>query len=287
MTSFTPENTVGEIAAGLPLSVRVFEQLDTDFCCGGQAALRDACTAKGLDPPAVIDRIQNAAQQPAPSADWLPARLGALIDHILTTHHAYLKPQLPRLDAMLAKILAKHAERHGDVLQPLAETFRPMREELEGHPMKEEMILFPLIRQLEIRQLEAAGGGEDGRFPCGSVRNPIRVMLMEHDNAGEALARLRELTAGYTPPDDACNTFRAFYAELADLERDLHLHIHLGEQHPVPARRGVGRGRKQALTPSVSLRETACDLPSPRKPASKVLETSKIAPGRFSVSYRI
>jgi hypothetical protein len=67
-------------------------------------------------------------------------------------------------------------------------------------------------------------------FPCGSVRNPIRVMSMEHDNAGEALARLRELTAGYTPPDDACNTFRAFYAELADLERDLHLHIHLGEQ---------------------------------------------------------
>ena len=122
---------------------------------------------------------------------------------------------------MLEKILGKHGQRHGDVLLPLAETFRPMHEELDGHLMKEEMILFPLIRQLDTAGVSGPG------FHCGSLRNPIRVMTMEHDNAGEALARLRELTAGYTPPDDACNTFRAFYAELADLERDLHRHIHL------------------------------------------------------------
>jgi regulator of cell morphogenesis and NO signaling len=106
------------------------------------------------------------------------------------------------------------------VLRPLAETFRPMRAGLEGHPMKEEMVLFPLIRQLE-------SSGVDRAFHCGSVRHPVRAMVMEHDSAGEALARLRELTGGYTPPNDACNTFRAFYAELAELERDLHRHIHL------------------------------------------------------------
>jgi regulator of cell morphogenesis and NO signaling len=226
MNSFTPENTVGEIAAALPLSARLFEQLGIDYCCGGRAALRDACTAKGLDPLDVIHRIQNAAPPTAtpPAAttiDWLSAPLDALIDHILATHHTYTKSQLPRLDAMLEKILSKHGGLHGDVLHPLAETFRPMREELEGHLMKEETILFPLIRQLE------ASGSGDSRFPCGSVRNPIRVMTMEHDSAGQALVRMRELTAGYTAPDDACNTFRAFYAELAELERDLHRHIHL------------------------------------------------------------
>jgi regulator of cell morphogenesis and NO signaling len=222
MIAFTPENTVGEIAAVLPLSVRVFEQLEIDYCCGGQAALSDACKAKGLDLADVIHRIQTAAEVDAPAADWLSAPLNSLIDHILATHHAYLKSQLPRLSAMLAKILAKHEGRHGDVLRPLAETFRPMRSELESHLMKEETILFPLIRQLE-----AAGAGESQRFHCGSVRNPIRVMVAEHDTAGEALGRLRELTAGYTAPKDACNTFRAFYAELAELERDLHRHIHL------------------------------------------------------------
>ena len=130
-----------------------------------------------------------------------------------------MKAQLPRLSVMLAKILVKHPRRQ-DVLRPLAETFRPMRTELEDHPMKEETILFPLIRQLE-------SSGVDRAFHCGSVRHPVRAMVMEHDSAGEALARLRELTGGYTPPNDACNTFRAFYAELAELERDLHRHIHL------------------------------------------------------------
>ena len=222
MNAFTSENTVGEIAAGLPLSVRVFERLGIDFCCGGKVALRDACTGKGLDAASVIAQIQQATQPADSATDWQSAPLGALIDHILTAHHAYLKSQLPRLAAMLEKILTKHGDRHGDVLRPLAATFRPMMEELDGHLMKEEMILFPLIRQLE-----HAGRPKNGGFHCGSVQNPIRVMVMEHDSAGEALGRLRELTAGYTPPEDACNTYRAFYAELADVERDLHRHIHL------------------------------------------------------------
>lgn len=220
MNTFTPENTVGEIAAGLPLSVRVFEQLGIDFCCGGKAPLGDACRARGLDPADVVEQIRSIGQPAAALPDWQRVSMIALIDHIVTTHHAYMKTQLPRLGAMLEKILSKHGERHGEVLQPLAETFRPMREELEGHLTKEELILFPLIRQME-------SGGTESEFHCGSVRNPVRVMLREHDDAGEALARLRELTSGYTPPVDACNTFRAFYAELADLERDLHQHIHL------------------------------------------------------------
>jgi regulator of cell morphogenesis and NO signaling len=142
-----------------------------------------------------------------------------LIDHIVGTHHVYLKTQLPRLEGMLHKILSKHSERYGQMLGPLSRVFLEMKGELDGHLMKEEMILFPLIRGLE--------SGEGPASHCGWVGNPIRVMLMEHDSAGTALAEMRRISSGYSAPEDACNTFRAFFWELEALERDLHLHIHL------------------------------------------------------------
>ena len=221
MNSFTAENTVGEIASGDHRSVRVFEQLGIDFCCGGRVALRHACLVKGLDPGDVLDQIRRAAPPAAPEVDWQAAPLSALIVHILSTHHAYMKAQLPRLDGMLQKILSKHGDRHGNVLRPMGEIFQAMREELENHLMKEELILFPLIQRLE------GSGGPEVEFHCGSLRNPIRVMVAEHDSAGEGLARLRELSSGYQAPTDACTTFRACYAELAEMESDLHRHIHL------------------------------------------------------------
>ncbi|MBZ5624793.1 MAG: iron-sulfur cluster repair di-iron protein [Acidobacteriia bacterium] len=219
MTTLSPELTVGEIAAQMPASVRVFEKHQIDFCCGGRIPFGEACREKGIDPGLLLGELEQAGEGAEDATDWQSASLPALIDHILNSHHAYLKSELPRLEAMLEKILSKHSERHGDVLRPLAAAFGPMKEELGSHMMKEEMILFPLIRQI------AAGSKTPGH--CGSVRNPIRVMLLEHDSAGDALARIREVTSGYAPPEDACNTFRAFYYELAELESDLHRHIHL------------------------------------------------------------
>ena len=224
MSTHSPEITVGELAARMPASARVFEQFGIDYCCGGGQAFDQVCRTRGLDPAALLAEIERQADPAAgaaPQRDWQSAPLNLLIDHIVGTHHVYMKTELPRLDGMLEKILAKHSARHAAVLLPLAETFRAMKEELEGHLMKEEMILFPLIRSLE------EGGGETKEFPCGSVQNPIRVMAAEHDSAGQALGGMRRLTAGYTPPEDACNTFRAFYFGLDRMERDLHQHIHL------------------------------------------------------------
>jgi regulator of cell morphogenesis and NO signaling len=130
-----------------------------------------------------------------------------------------MKAQLPRLEAMLAKVLQAHGDRHGETLRAIARVFAPMKAELDGHLAKEEMILFPLIRRL--------ADGEHQGFHCGSVQNPIRVMLHEHDSAGDGLVHLRRLTNGYEAPEDACNTFRALYFELSELEADLHRHIHL------------------------------------------------------------
>ena len=221
MTTTTTGRTVGEIAAEFPASVRVFEKHGIDFCCGGKIPVTEACGRKGLDPAVLLAEIDQAVQAPAEvPTDWLTAPLPALIDHILDTHHAYMKAQLPTVEARLAKVLQAHGERHGEMLRALSAVYGPMKAELDGHLAKEEMVLFPLIRALE-------GGAPAGSFHCGSVGNPIRVMCMEHDSAGGALERLRQLTGNYTAPEDACNTFRALYFELADMERDLHRHIHL------------------------------------------------------------
>lgn len=207
MTTIHQNLTIGQIAARMPASIRVFEKYQIDFCCGGGTAFFEACQARGLDPAAVLAEIDAAAARPADeSTDWQTAPLDRLIDHIIETHHIYLKAQLPRLEAMIEKVVGTH----GSAVPAISEIFGPMKAELEAHLMKEEMILFPMIR--------AAKPGAIG---------PIRVMLAEHDSAGEALERLRTVTGGYTVPEGACNTWRGLYFELADLERDLHRHIHL------------------------------------------------------------
>ena len=229
MSTLNRELTVGEIAAQVPASIRVFERHRIDFCCGGKLPVSEACGARGLDPDAVLDEIdaesaQTATQQAEDTAGWQSAPLGTLVDHILSTHHAYLKTHLPRIAGMMDKVLSAHGERHGDMLEPLAAGFFAMQEELDAHLMKEEMVLFPLIRKIE----EASRAGQAfGGYHCGSVQNPIRVMVMEHDSAGDALAGMRQITGGYTAPPDACNTFRGLFFELQVLETDLHRHIHL------------------------------------------------------------
>lgn len=220
-TSIPADLSVGQVAAGFPASIHVFETHGIDFCCGGNLPVTEACAAKGLDPAVVLGEIDQALQAGAEdTTDWLAAPLPELIDHILDTHHVYMKMQLPTVEARLAKVPSAHGERHGEMLRAVSEVYGPMKAELEGHLAKEEMVLFPLIRAL-------VGGAPAGFSHCGSVRNPIRVMCMEHDSAGEALVHLRRLTSDYTLPEDACNTFRALYFELAEMERDLHRHIHL------------------------------------------------------------
>jgi regulator of cell morphogenesis and NO signaling len=211
MPTLTEERTVGEIAAELPASVRIFEKYDIDYCCGGRISLADACSRHGIAPTRLIEEL-DAAQLPSSGAapDWQTASLTDLIDHILTKHHAWLKSELPRLSRLQYKVTAAHGAAHGDSLVPQGETFEALRQELEAHMMKEEMVLFPMIR---------AGSG--------SVTNPIRVMEHEHDSAGLALDRMRAVTGNYALPADACNSYRALYAGLQELEADLHQHIHL------------------------------------------------------------
>ncbi|MBP7864525.1 MAG: iron-sulfur cluster repair di-iron protein [Acidobacteria bacterium] len=224
----SPKDTLGALVARHPGLGVCLERLGLDYCCGGARTLEDAARSAGLDPASVIRALEAAvAQAPLESGeekDWKASSLTTLADHIEAVHHAYLRQALPRLTDLLGKVRRAHEARHGAMLARLEETFTRLRNELGTHLMKEERVLFPLIRDLE-----RFARGEIAEFHahCGSVRNPIRQMEHEHVEAGEALATMRELTVDYGPPPDGCPTFRALYDELLRLETDLHRHIHL------------------------------------------------------------
>jgi regulator of cell morphogenesis and NO signaling len=216
--------SVGEIAAETPAAVRVFEKHGIDFCCGGKRQLDDVCREKELSPDELLTEVEAASKgRDYDSSDWTGASLRELIKHIIATHHEYLRMELPVLQSRLAKVADKHRENHPYVIQ-MKEVFENLKFELDGHLLKEERILFPYIEELEAAQTE---GRPPSAPPFGSVDNPVRMMMFEHDSAGVALGELRRLTQGYAVPEDACNTFRAALYELERMELDLHVHIHL------------------------------------------------------------
>jgi regulator of cell morphogenesis and NO signaling len=210
--------SVGQLVAKQPGLSRVFEELSIDFCCGGNRPLGEVCTELGLDAGAVVEKLRAATSEKADGPNCLEISLTELCDHIEQTHHAYLRVELPRLTQMANKVADVHGERKPE-LHEVKEVFAALRSELEPHLMKEEQILFPAVRQMEV-------SSEPLQLPFGSVGNPIHCMMQEHDIAGSALSTLRCLTADYEPPHDACNTYRALFDGLHELETDLHEHIH-------------------------------------------------------------
>jgi regulator of cell morphogenesis and NO signaling len=212
-------HTVGSIVARRPELFRVFEKAGIDYCCGGRKSLLEACREKGLDPKGLVTQLRRAAESSPPSS-VSPAQmsLAELADHIERTHHAYLRSELPRLETLTEKVARVHGNREPR-LEELRGAFLGLAQELFSHMMKEEQILFPMIRQLEAADFTP-------HFHCGSLSNPIAQMESEHDVAAAFLERQRTLTDGFVPPDWACNTYRAMLDALARLERDLHEHIH-------------------------------------------------------------
>lgn len=203
-----------------PGRAKVFERFGIDYCCGGGVSLGEACAGKGLDTEAVLRELEiyDAGAGAEDQADWSRATMSELTGHIEEVHHGYLREALPRLAFLVDKVTRVHWERHPE-LQELRRVFGSLREELELHMAKEEQVLFPLCRELERSEKKP-------EFHCGSVNNPISVMVREHEDAGNHLAAMRELTGGYEPPADACNSYRAMLDGLAELEQDMHRHVH-------------------------------------------------------------
>lgn len=215
-----PQSTVGQLVVERPSRARVFEKFGIDYCCGGKKPLQTVCDEKKIDLEKVLFAldIADSVSTSAPQQDWATASLTDLANHIQTTHHAYLKSELPRIDYLTNRVNNAHGKGHPE-LAKVRDIFLTFKADLEQHMLKEERILFPLCRELE-----SSTGKPD--FHCGSIANPIAVMIAEHDSAGHDLSIMRELTNGYTPPEGACNTYRAMLSALAELEADMHQHVH-------------------------------------------------------------
>jgi regulator of cell morphogenesis and NO signaling len=221
MTAF--DSTLRSIALEQPATIRVFESFHLDYCCGGNRPLAQACSEKGLDMQTVLAAL-DAATSAAPSAqDFTQSTATELIRHIVQTHHAYIRGELPRLLPMAEKAARKHGPAHPEFIQ-IERQLRQLAGELTQHLNKEETILFPYIEAMETSR-NRAGSAPHACF--GTVESPIRAMINEHEAAGALLDDMRTSTRGFTPPADACPTLVGLLHGLDAFEKDLHRHVHL------------------------------------------------------------
>jgi regulator of cell morphogenesis and NO signaling len=224
--TINPTKTVGELAAELPGATRIFEKLGIDYCCGGERPLKQACWSAGVTEESVLTLLNDAEKlgvQSDEPKNWQRAPLSELTKYIVSRHHTFVRSELLRVNELLAKVCSKHSTYHPELFQIRDILFR-LQADLTDHMLKEERILFPYIERLET----AVGHGEQAPKPSfGTVRNPVRMMMQEHDEAGLALRSLREVSSNYQVPGDGCISFRTLYQALEEFEKDLHQHIHL------------------------------------------------------------
>jgi len=224
--SLTTQTTVRELAVTVPGATRVFEQLGIDYCCGGNRTLADACQKSGAALEETVRRLEAARQafsQSDKSAKWQSESLAALAAHIVDTHHQFTRQELARLEKLLEKVCSRHGETHTE-LEELRNTFQHLKQDLIPHMLKEEQVLFPYVAQMEEALSEQRARPEPFFV---TVRNPVRMMMSEHDTAGDLLGEMRRITNGYLAPPDACISYQTLYQALQEFEADLHQHIHL------------------------------------------------------------
>ena len=218
------QTTLRAIALEQPATIRVFERFHLDYCCGGKRPLAEACAAQGIDAGKLILELEEAING-GRTTEVHPQGMTntELIRHIVDTHHSFVRSELPRLDAMMQKVAAAHWQTHTEVIA-LKRQLAQLRDELTTHLMKEEQILFPYIESVE-RSREGKGAPPQACF--STIESPIRMMIMEHEEAAALLESMRAETNGFTPWEGACPTSAGLYHGLAEFERDLHRHVHL------------------------------------------------------------
>lgn len=222
----TTDMTVRDVANELPQSTRLFEKLKIDYCCGGNKPLAEACVLAGVDVDNVMEMLAEVTkhyQNDEGALDFQNASLPQLITHILDTHHVFTKSEMDRLQLLADKVLNAHGGNHPELVH-LNELLTCLCADLKPHMFKEEQVLFPYMMAM------AKASDQHGVVPFapfGTVNNPIRMMMREHDTAGDILRELRTLTSDYKVPTDACISYQTLYQALENFEKDLHQHIHL------------------------------------------------------------
>lgn len=215
--------TVGEIAAKDIRKAEVFKKYGIDFCCGGKKSLKQVCDEKGLDVEIVEAELENPVQPVSSANDYNRWEPDFLADYIYNQHHLYYYNELPVLKGLITKVTQHHGDNHPE-LKYMYSLFGQLVQELDTHFMREEKVVFPFIKALV--QAKRSGNFE-ALNSQPSLTDPIRLMEVDHDAAGEILGEMQKLSNNYTPPADACNSYQFLYKKLKDLDEDLHQHIHL------------------------------------------------------------
>lgn len=216
--------TVGEFVTNDFRTAAIFSKYKIDFCCKGGVTLEDVCEKKGIDKSQLLNELDAILGQNSNSGtDFKAFSAPLLIDYILEIHHKYIEEKTPILLAYLSKLCKVHGERHPELFE-INNLFQISAGSLAQHMFKEENVLFPFIKEMQ-NAIEKEVSIQQPHF--GTVENPIAMMSSEHENEGEIFRRIAELTNNYTPPSDACQTYKVTYAMLEEFERDLHKHIHL------------------------------------------------------------
>lgn len=218
---FKNSQTVGEIVAIMPKASEVFKQYKIDFCCGGHRKFSEVTAEQKLDESEVLKKLDEAFEKSSKAGEdgkrFTEMTQHELIEYIEDTHHVYVKKVLPELGELTTKIMRVHGLNHEELFR-VHKLFSTLRAELEQHLMKEEELLFPLIKAHEINP--SAEGFE-------KIERVMNETEDEHEAAGGILKELRKITDHYTVPADGCSTFAKTYQTLEELEDDLFQHIHL------------------------------------------------------------
>jgi regulator of cell morphogenesis and NO signaling len=217
----TARQSIASLVLGNHRIVTVLEKYSIDFCCRGKMTLEDACKEKGLDLPAVLKEMEAVgAEETGKQMPFAEMTETQLVNHIVTTHHYYVKKMMPVIAGHLEKVASKHGDSFPYMLR-VKELFGIIHKEMDAHMMKEETILFPRI-------LEVEKNSRQGTLVAANyISGPIDMMEREHEDAGDMLFAIRRLTNQYTAPTGACTTFRLCLSELKEFEDDLHVHVHL------------------------------------------------------------
>jgi regulator of cell morphogenesis and NO signaling len=222
--SIQENQIIGELVAKDYRTASIFKKYNIDFCCQGNRTINDACEAKKIDKQSVVSDLNSLAQSKSDNTtDYQTWPLDLLADYIEKKHHRYVEDKTLEIKPYLDKICRVHGEHHPELFE-ISKQFNASAGELAQHMKKEELILFPYVRKLVKAKRE---GLKIDAPQFGTVQNPIHMMMDEHTTEGERFRLIAELSNNYTPPEDACNTYKVTLALLKEFEEDLHLHIHL------------------------------------------------------------
>ena len=216
------DKTVADVVTENIKTAHIFKKYGIDFCCGGGITIDKACKKKNIDLALLTEELLNVDSAPK-AYNYNNWAIDFLIDYIVNVHHTYVEESIPLILQYSNRVAEVHGHHYAEVIE-INKLFTEVANELASHMKKEEIILFPYIKKLINLKKE---GGYVVPPPFGTVNNPINMMETEHENAGDIFKEIARLTNNYTPPEGACNTFRALYAKLDEFEQDLHQHIHL------------------------------------------------------------